>query len=281
MLDTLQFERQKLEREWELLKAVELEEVRDLALTNYWFFFTEVLYPNIWKDHYDVEFHKPIFDKANNLQRGEDLWVFLQREARKSHALNIARHAYDIVNDPDIRLLLIGAREKTVKGFAVTIRSIFEPGTPGFERFRAVFPDFIFRSGDKQSRQTFEFMNRLRTIALPDPTFRASYLGMTGAGFRCDKLTFDDAVEKRNVTSPEMSRATLTKMLDLLPLVDTRSKYKNVIGMGTRWAYHDPYGAIIGDYKDDDMDQETSEALARMRSRRNKIHVIEEFSNKW
>ena len=268
------WQRRKLEEEEKLLYATLLEEQRAMALKNYWYFFTQILYPDVWEEHYHYPFHGPIVRKMEHLARGDDLWVFVQREARKSHLLNIGRHVWDIIRDPDIRLLLIGAREETVKGFASTIRSVFEAGTPGFEKFREVFPDHVFRSGDKMPRQAFRFTSRLRKKALPDPTFRASFLGVTGAGFRCDKITFDDCVEKRNVTTPEMSRSTLTKMLDLLPLVDTRSKYKNIIGLGTRWAYHDPYGAIIGEFDDEELEGQAAETLAVMRTRRSKVHVI-------
>ena len=150
--------------------------------------------------------------------------------------------------DPDIRILLVGAREETVKPFARTILQAFLPKTPGYETFRQVFPEFVIPQRQyKHVLQTFQFTHPRRSIVLPDPTFRATYLGVTGAGWRCDLMIFDDAVERRNVTTPEQSMKTTQQMLDLLPLVDMGSKYKNIIYLGTRWAYHDPYGRIIGD----------------------------------
>lgn len=271
--------RQELERERKVLAAALLEEERELGRESFWYFLTNILFPGTWEANYVEAFHRPLVEAAQNLQRGEDLWMFMQREARKTFIFDIAHNIWRIIRDPNIRLLLVGAREETVKPFARVIRSAFEYGTPGFEKFQETYAEFITEGRGKHLKQAFQFTVANRTVNLPDPTFRAAYLGVTGAGWRCDILTFDDPVERRNVTTPEVSAKALGQMLDLLPLVSKTSDYQNIIGMGTRWAYHDPYGKLIGDAEETETDQVVADKLSQYQTSKTRIiirHAIED-----
>jgi hypothetical protein len=223
------------------------EEQRDLGRQSFWYFLTEILFPKVWQDHYTDTFHRDLCIDLQGLRQGEDLWAIVPRAHRKSFIITIAHSLWLIIKDPNIRILLVGAREETVKPFARMVINAFVAGTPGFEKFQEVYDDFVIHKRGRNVLQSFQFTHPNRTISLPDPTFRAAYLGVTGAGWRCDVLKFDDAIERRNVTSPEMSAKTMTQMLDLTPLIDVGSPYRNLIGVGTRWAYHDPYGRFIGE----------------------------------
>lgn len=269
----------ELERERELLTRAIQEERRDMARQNFWYFLTKILFPHTWEEHYSVDFHKPLCERIQNLERGKDLWLIIPREHRKSFIITIAHTLWLIIRDPNIRILLVGAREETVKPFARLIRSAFVEGTPGFETFQQVFDDFIYKEGEggRFLKQSFQFECKLKTRTTPDPTFRATYLGVTGAGWRCDVLKYDDAVERRNVSSPEMSAKTLSNIMDLLPLVDTTSKYRNITGAGTRWAYHDPYGKIIGEREEEG--EALSDVVERLESRGSQVivrHALED-----
>jgi hypothetical protein len=248
-----EFQRRQLEREAELLLATVNQEERQLARDDFWYFVTQVLYWDRWQRHYTTDFHQPYCDALQELNTGENMWMVFPREARKSFLFSMAGTVWDIIRDPNIRILLVGARKETVIPFALMIRSIFLPSTPGFERFRELFPDFIYQEGDKNLiKQSTQFTCRLRTMTFPDPTLRAAYLGVSGAGWRCDRLRVDDPIERRNVTTPEMASKALSNLLDLLPLVDSTSNYRNVVGCFTRWSYFDPGSHIIGENKDGD-----------------------------
>lgn len=251
-IDILTLDAQTLLTEHETLTAAMLAEEQELGKASFWYFVTEHLFPTTWQKHYSPEFHKDICYALQDLKRGEDLWIFIQREGKKSFIADMAHTIWLIVRDPNIRVLLIGAREETVKPFARIILGAFEKGTPGFERFQEIYHQYVIEGRGRQLKQVFQFTHPLRTIALPDPTFRASYLAVSGAGWRCDVLKFDDPVERRSVNTPEMSAKTSRQIMDLFPLVDTGSQYKNIIGMGTRWSYHDPYGLIIGEQAEDE-----------------------------
>jgi hypothetical protein len=250
-----------MEREAALLSATLMEERRELFKASFWNAI-QMIYPDTWMDHYSEEFHQPICDEIQNIRRGEDLWLILFREARKSFLLTILRTIWRIVKDPNIRILLIGAREETVKPFARLILSAFVPGTPGFEGFQALFPDYLLAEKGRHLRQAFQFTHPLRTKTYADPTFRAAYLGVTGAGWRCDEMVFDDCIERRNVSTPEQASKAMRNMLDLFPLLDLNSPYRNILGAGTRWSYLDPYGRIIGEGSTEEMSiEDAKEAL--------------------
>lgn len=278
-LDLNPEEYKKLTRERDLLNSAIIEEKREMGRESFWLFLTEILFPEIWKEHYSVAFHKPICDDIQNLKTGQDIWLILGRESRKSFIANISRSLWRIICDPNIRLLLVGAREATVKPFSKLIRNAFVAGTPGFEHFQAVYEDFVYKEGEGSRflKSVLEFECRLRTVALPDPTFRASYLGVTGAGWRCDELCIDDPIERRNVTSPEMSQKALGSIMDLFPLIHTKSKYRHIIGCGTRYVYHDPIGKIIGERVEEN--EKIDETIQRLEKQNTKVIVRHAFED--
>jgi len=238
------------ERELAMLDSALNEELAAWGRESFWGFVTDILFPDTWQQHYTEALHLELADALQNREYGSRKAFFLPRGSRKSYLLTIAYSAWLIIRDPNIRILLVGARKETVGPFNRLLRSIFEPDTPGFERFRACYPEFILQ-GRRSLSQTFQFTVPNRTVAYADPTVRATYIGVTGAGWRCDVLILDDAIERRNVTSPEMSVVTGRKIRDLFPLVDKTGRYNWIDLRGTRWAYHDPYGPIIGEYHDD------------------------------
>lgn len=257
-------QQQDLTRQARALTAYIIEQKRALALADFWFFLTQVLFPNTWQNHYTVDFHRPLCEAIQNTAPGEDLWFFLPRMHRKSYILTIAQSLWRIVRDPNIRILVVGAREETSAPFARLVTAAFVPGTAGFEEFHRIFPDFVIQKRTNHMRAT-SLVHPLRTVALADPTFRATYLGVTGAGWRTDILIADDCVERQKVTSPEISIKTTTQLLDLYPLIDRNPTYRMFFGAGTRWAYHDPYGRVIGD--DRDIPPEHLEQITRIRQR--------------
>lgn len=255
-LMTQEYDRQKAEEELVILSQALREERAELGRKNFWYFLTKILFPTIWKEHYTEEFHKPFCDALQNLGPGDDFWGFLSRGSRKSYLVTIAHSLWLIIRDPDIRILLVGAREETVKPFARVIISAFLPDTPGFETLRETYPEFVIHEKGRHILQAFQFTHPLRKKVLPDPTFRATYVGVTGAGWRCDVLKYDDCVEMRNVTTPEMAAKTLRQMLMLTPLVDIRSPYRNTYGVGTRYSHIDPYGRFLGEQSDEEAFEE-------------------------
>ncbi|MHC5034810.1 MAG: hypothetical protein ACYTFZ_07215, partial [Planctomycetota bacterium] len=207
-------QRQELEAQEALLYQTWLQNEQMLGKSNFWYFLTHHLFPDTWENHYSLDFHKDICDRLQALPQGGNLWMIVPREHRKSFIVTIAFSLWLIMKDPDIRIMLVSAKEEISKQFARLVRSAFLEGEPGFERFQEIYPDAIWKEGEggKALKQSFQFTVKQRRKAVPDPTFRATYLGVSAA-WRCDVLIFDDAVDAKDTSNPEMSRITLGKML--------------------------------------------------------------------
>ena len=274
---SLAFDRHKLEAEEKLLERAWIEQLRDLFVKDFWSAVTLVFCPETWQAHYTEAFHKPYCELRQNLPRGENSMFLFFRMARKSFLFTVYWCVWRIVCDPNIRLLLVGSREETVLPFARLIRSAFIPGTSGFETFQKVFPEFVIKE-KRLLLQTSQFTTPMRNVALPDPTFRATYLGVSAA-FRCDELLLDDAIERRNVSDAEMAVMTLRKIMDLFPFVDRiSSKYAHVMCNGTRFAFFDPYGVMCGEQHEELSAQlgEVQDAISKHAFNTVIRHIMEE-----
>jgi hypothetical protein len=145
------------------------------------------------------------------------------------------------------------------------------------QEFQRVYHDYMLSGSYQEIRQAMEFQLPNRTISLPDPTFRATYVGVTVAGWRADVIKMDDCVERRNVTNPEMSMKIMTQMMDFFPLLDDTGVYQNLIGAGTRYAYHDPYGRILGENAEDtELDDSLVETLEDRKIKVMVRHALED-----
>ncbi len=257
-----------LTKRHEVLHNTLLEEKRQLGKESFWYFFTQCLFPTLWEENYTKEFHAPICDLLQHLPPGSNHMNVLSREARKTYIGVLGWSLYLIINDPNIRIMLIGAKEKTVRKWSGLTRSAFIKGTPGFEHFQSLYPKFLIEKRGKVPLGILEWSNPLRSTALADATFFSTYLGVTGAGGRCDVQIFDDPYERRNVASPTQSAKSLMQTMDLFPLVQVSGKaeYRIRLFNATRWAYHDPVGVLIGENREGagDIDPDEVPAFSAM-----------------
>ena len=246
----MSFELDKLERERLILETALVAETRELALQDFWFFMTHVLFPTVWEKHYLETFHKPILDRLQGLlaKPTSNLMLVLPRESRKSFIV-FAFVIWLILRDPDIRIMIVSAKEKMAGRWVTLIRDAFMEGSLSFLRLHQVFPDYVIPRKAKVLLQAFQFTHPLRRKAVADPTVHGTYLGVTGAGGRADVQIFDDPYERRNVSNPVQSLKALQQTLDLFPLVEKaeQSPYRLRLFCVTRWAYHDPTGYFLGD----------------------------------
>jgi hypothetical protein len=122
------------------------------------------------------------------------------------------------------------------------------------EHFLSIFPEYRVKR-DQQFGRTYDFTHPLRDAHnLIDPTFRSFYLGAPVAGRRCDILIADDPIEKRHVNTPEQADKSLKDFNDLIPIVDKTGAYNMMFVVGTRWAFNDIYGAMLGEDRGDEVD---------------------------
>lgn len=235
--------------EYRDLKEADWELTRELAREDLWTFITEVLYPNTWQDHYVEKLHRPIADWITHKARpGARKLLLMPRKHRKSYIMTIAHSAWRIINDPNIRIIIVSVKHSTAKEFMGVIKKIFQ-NNPHFKRY---FPEFHVDPEKKLGNEEVFTHPRRDNHDLVDPTLRSSYLGGKLAGKRCDILLCDDPIEKANVATPEQADKALSNFNDLIPILDTNDRYNMIFIAGTRYGFNDIYGAIMGEQRGSD-----------------------------
>jgi hypothetical protein len=255
------------EREISEIWDEERQLVRSMALNDLWFLINEVLwatpYPGMEiteaQFHYQEDLHKPLAEMVTSKAApGCRKLVLMPRLHRKSYVMTVAHVVWRILNDPNIRILIVSALDSSAKRFLGVIKRIFQYN----EGIKKYFPEFHVDPSVQFGDQT-EFTHPLRTKKdLLDPTVRATYMGAPLASGRCDILICDDPIEKKHVTTIEQADKAIYFFNDLIPIVDKNPRYDMIFVIGTRWAFNDLYGALLGENRGDEAQAEVSSTTA-------------------
>jgi hypothetical protein len=242
---------QKQAEKLQHLKNLKHEMFRDAMRRDLWTFATSCLWPEESKIHYQRSLHQPICEWISNTTKGGRRLLLMPRGHRKTMLVTVAHAIWRIIKDPNIRIILVSALDDTAQRFTQIIKMQFQYN----ENLLSTFPEFRVPK-NQQFGRTYDFTHPLRTNTnLIDPTFRSFYLGAPVAGRRCDLLILDDAIEKKHVTTPEQAEKALKDFNDLIPIVDKTGQYDQIYVIGTRWAFNDIYGAILGESTSDTSDE--------------------------
>lgn len=264
MAGKLSNQRQPTKEEKEALKELrgaEWEMTRKLAKEDLWFLINEIL----WKHdpqgdcktgcrcadyHYQEDLHRPICEEVTYKCTGGDrVLILIPRRHRKTYIVTIAKTIQLILNNPDIRIVILCAIDAIAQERLSLIKRIFQFN----KKIKEFFPEFHVPPGKQFGTQS-EFTHPMRTnFNLLEPTVRATYLGAPVAGKRLDVLFADDPVEKANVTTPEQADKAVAYFNDLIPLVDESEEYGQIFVLGTRWSYMDLYAALLGENRGDEV----------------------------
>lgn len=230
------------------LRKLEKEAIRSRGRTDFWWFINNVLWPEDAAKHYQESFHHPICDWIQGAEKGARKLLLVPRQHRKTYITTIAHTVWRIVRDPNVRIILVSALDDTAQVFCALVKRQFQFN----EAFLNVYPEMRV-DANGQFGKAFEFTHPARTAKnLADPTFRSYYLGAPVAGRRADIIICDDIIEKKHVTTPEQADKALRDFNDLLPIVDRSGAYDNIFVIGTRWAFNDVYGALLGEERGDE-----------------------------
>lgn len=219
------------------LKQLEYDLIRKRSKENLWFLINKVLFNTKVKGvditeaeyHYQEDLHQPLCDEVTiKAPPGCRKLFLLPRKHRKSYIVNVSLAVYLILNDPNIRILIVSAVDSNARRFLGIIKRIFQYN----EGIKKYFPEYHVPS-DRKFGTTYEFVHPLRTLHhLGDPTVRATYLGSPMASGRCDVLIADDPIEKRHVTTTEQADKAIANFNDLIPIVDDTPQYNKIFVIG-------------------------------------------------
>lgn len=160
--------------------------------------------------------------------------ILMPRGSFKSSIATIGTTVQDVVNNPNIRILIASETYQNAQKFLREIKGHFETN----QEFINHYGNLVSPVGWTETEIT---VNK-RTKNLKEPTISTAGIDVTKVGMHYDKIVVDDPVSQNNITSPEQIQKTLEWFQQLFSLLEPGGE---VVVIGTRWDDLDLYGYII------------------------------------
>lgn len=226
--------------------------LQETARASLWLFLTDVLFhPDIEcsggiccerKRKFYEPLHKPWCDWAQD-DSVERKMLLAPRGHFKSTVISFAKVCFDIIRNPNVRVLLVSSLEGNAINFCRQVKGAFLTN----ERLRWLFPEWcpdpMRQFGSEQS-----FISPARTnMALAAHTFTAAHIDAALASQHYDKIVMDDPIEARHVATEEQAAKARACYNKIVPLLDpsTPGNPTSITVVGTRWAYYDLYAGLL------------------------------------
>jgi len=203
---------------------------------NFWFFVRHVLgNPVLYEP-----LHRPMADGLHpgNWRKLKKLFL-LPRGHVKSNLVTVAYTLWEIVRNPNIRILICSHKVPDASKFLMLVRRLIES-----PRFRLFYPEIrkAMGNGNKPVRWSDHAIRVERDSELTEDTVQAAGIGATVTGRHYDLIINDDLV---TIESVENS-TSIEKTKELHELVESLlDPGAREIVIGTRYDYDDEYGRII------------------------------------
>lgn len=190
--------------------------------------------------------HREICDATSDLLPGKTginkLLVLMPRGSLKSSIVTIGFTLQNLLNDPNIRILLNSETFSKSKAFLAEIKGHLESNVKFrkvFFHIYGVYPDSTKRDGLWSDSQ----LNiASRTKHKKEPTLSCAGIDVTKNGMHYDLIINDDLHSEKNVTNKEQIEQVKNHYKLSFSLLDPG---KPIIVIGTRWDYDDLYQHII------------------------------------
>lgn len=169
--------------------------------------------------------------------------VLMPRYSFKSTITTIGKVLWDLVRDPNERILIYSDSSAKASNFLNGIKAHIEGKAPN-SKFREYFPGWETDPKTGKWNES-EIIISQRRFDFPEPSVDTGGIETSKVGRHYDRIYFDDIVSDLNVTTKaQMDKVyeCYQKALSLLKL-----KGGQIILTGTRWAFGDPYGRIIAE----------------------------------
>lgn len=210
---------------------------RDLCKNNLFYLAKEVLgYKDLSEDY-----HKPIADALSYYKND---WQFHlhPRGHFKSTLITVAESIQQILNDPDITILITNAVLSNAASFLKELKSHFIYN----EKFRALFPEFATKStSDEGNNEAFTVLPR-KNKWIREATVEISGIDKSVVSRHYNIIKFDDVVNNINSSTVEQRQKVIDAFKEYLSLLNPGGIIRVI---GTRWHYYDLYGYILEEIK--------------------------------
>ena len=179
------------------------------------------------------EFHKDIIKNQDECDSGKSL-ILAFRDCGKSTVATIVRCIFEILRNPDIRILIASKTQLQSEVFLREIKDHFQAN----EKLRSIFGDYVGPKWD-----TKEIIISKRKKNLKESTISCIGVGGPTASRHYSVLIGDDLVDEENArTELQRERLRVWFYKSLLPTLEPDGR---VFIVGTRWHPDDLYGYIL------------------------------------
>lgn len=179
--------------------------------------------------------HRELTDFLVKSEKRKKL-ILMPRGSFKSSVVTVGSTLWQLVNNPDLRILISHELQKNAIKYVREVRTHLEQNA----KFRAIFGDWVNK---KHTWRDHEFVIRARKRNLKEPSVMAGSLekgSITGLHF--DRIILDDPVSISNTHNQAQLEKTLEYYKLLLSILEPDGE---MIVIGTRWHMDDLYGHLI------------------------------------
>jgi predicted phage terminase large subunit-like protein len=230
-LKTLEAQHAQLEQERKALaRSIKVEETRQRALEDFYFFTKEILG---FKELY-APLHKPLCDLISN-EKIKRRMVLIPRGHFKTTIISIAYPLWLLCRDQNCRIALLSkSAGKSEENLAEVVMRAESP------RFQFLFGKTIGHPRDwKICRKDTVLINRKGSTT--GPSIAAYGTESSEVGRHCDHMLIDDMVDHENLNSVDSRDKIWSWFGRQLSVLDPNSVLTVI---GTRWHWDDPYSRI-------------------------------------
>lgn len=247
------------EQENELIRKLVLEHKRIDVLCKY--VLDATMEPPFW-------FHMELMEFQ---QKNPESLILAFRGSRKTSYLTIARAIFEILLNPNVRILFAADATDQAKTFLRGVKAHFERN----EKLREIFGDYI--TGAPKWADGEIIVNRRRSFA-KEPTISTCGSETTLPGRHYDVIIADDLVTEENSSTPgQREKIKNFYYKTLLPCLEPEGKMWVI---GTRWNEEDLYGWLAkNDYEGSTfvfgiLDETTDESVWEEKFATKRMHRI-------
>lgn len=180
------------------------------------------------------QFHKDLCHFITNDRKRKKI-ILMPRGHLKSTLITIGYSLFRIVNDPNIRILILNATWQMAVDFLTEIKRHLQ----GNEKLIELFGDLA--EGNEEWSQDRITLKR-KDQGIKGPTVWATGVEGNLVGSHPDMIIFDDVVNRDNVESRETSDKAILRYKDALDLLEPGGQ---LIIIGTRWSEGDMYNWLL------------------------------------
>ena len=157
------------------------------------------------------------------------------RGSFKSSVVTVGYSLYNIVLNPDIRILIASEKLSNAQKFLGEIKGHMERN----EYFRLLYGNMDTK--DDTVWNSNEIVVSTRKVNKKEPTISTAGVEVTKVGMHYDLIIVDDPVSQSNVSTKEQIDKVFSWYRLLLSMLDPGGR---LIIIGTRWDYGDLYGTL-------------------------------------